>query len=209
MERSLLIAYSGSSMNPTLDARDLLEVVPYRDQPVRMGDVIYFLPMGGGQAVVHRVTGVTAAGLRTRGDNNSRMDSGILPIENVVGQVAAAVRGDRRRIVRGGMAGWIQGTAAHVINALDHSLRPALHGPYHFLSRVGLGRFLPRLIRPRVAAFRTGANVHYKVLIGRRTVGWYEPSRKIWQIIRPYRLFVRESSLPQPPEVGVTIPMPD
>lgn len=202
MEGKLLIAYFGPSMNPTLDTRDLLEVVPYGDQPARAGDVVFFLPPGGGQPVVHRVTGVTAAGLRTRGDNNSRTDEWVLPKENVVGQVVAAIRGDRRRAVRGGMAGRIRGRATHFLTSLDRFLRPVLHGPYHSLSRIDMGRFLPRQVRPRVAAFGTGEDVHYKVLMGQRAVGWYEPSRKVWRITRPYRLFVCESSLPQPSDAA-------
>jgi len=204
----LLIGYVGPSMNPTLDARDLLEVVPYGDRPERVGDVVFLAPPGGGKPVVHRVTGVTAAGLRTRGDNNSRTDDWILPKENVAGQVVAAIRGDRRRTIHGGLVGRCRGRAAHLLRGLDRIILPVLHGPYHALSRLGLDRLLPRTVRPRVAAFGAGDGVRYKVLMGQRVVGWYEHSRNAWCITRPYRLFVRESSLPLPQEDGTAASRP-
>jgi len=40
----MLCAHTGASMNPTMDRADLLEVMPYNGSPIRLGDVILFLP---------------------------------------------------------------------------------------------------------------------------------------------------------------------
>ena len=67
-------AYVGPSMNPTLREPEIMEIVPCGSRPLRVGDVVFFLPPGSDRPVVHRVVRVTPAGISTRGDNNSRED---------------------------------------------------------------------------------------------------------------------------------------
>ena len=69
-----LFAHRGTSMNPTLSERDLLEIVPYGERPVRAGDVLFFLSPLGDKHVVHRAVCVTSKGIQTHGDNNRQRD---------------------------------------------------------------------------------------------------------------------------------------
>lgn len=66
----------GFSMLPTLEGGDLVVIqgVPMGD--IHVGDIIVYnkLCSTGGESVVHRVVGVTSAGLITKGDNNPRTD---------------------------------------------------------------------------------------------------------------------------------------
>lgn len=71
-------AYAGPSMNPTLVEPELIEIEPYYERPVRVGDVVFFTPPGEQALIVHRVVRLTAAGIRTRGDHNARDDAELL-----------------------------------------------------------------------------------------------------------------------------------
>ena len=66
----------GRSMLPTLEGGDLVVIqnVPISD--VHVGDIIVYssLCSTGGESVVHRVVGITGAGLITKGDNNQETD---------------------------------------------------------------------------------------------------------------------------------------
>ena len=37
-------AYVGPSMNPTLREPEIMEIMPYDNRPLRVGDVAFFLP---------------------------------------------------------------------------------------------------------------------------------------------------------------------
>ena len=77
----------GNSMEPTIDSGDL---VLTRPQPsYRVGDVVVFrIPdgqAGEGNRVIHRITGGTAAGYRTAGDNRDGVDLWTPAASDVVG----------------------------------------------------------------------------------------------------------------------------
>jgi hypothetical protein len=57
---------------------------------------------------------------------------------------------------------------------------------------------IPVRLTPQVASFQTEADASHKLLLGRRIIGSFDQSLFQWQIRRPYRLFVDESSLPTP-----------
>jgi len=86
----------GGSMRPTLRGRDLLEVAPYGDAPVRAGDVVLFTRPGGQSLVAHRVDAIGQLGIQTRGDSNRAVDPWLLRPDQLVGRVTAAWRGNRR-----------------------------------------------------------------------------------------------------------------
>ena len=89
-------------MNPTIGERDLLEIAPYDKRTIRVGDVILFQPPEGGQPVVHRVVDILPKGIRTCGDNNTHIDPYLLQSTDIIGQVVAAWRGQKRRKIVGG-----------------------------------------------------------------------------------------------------------
>lgn len=125
----LYCAYDGSSMHPTLTARDLLEIVPYpgsiRPEP---GDVILCSAPVPGRYVVHRITASTPAGFKTRGDNSSSVDPWLLAEKDIIGRVAAVHRHGGSHFIRGGKAGLLQAARCHLrrrsISFLRTLLRP-------------------------------------------------------------------------------------
>ncbi|MBU0491067.1 MAG: SynChlorMet cassette protein ScmC [Chloroflexi bacterium] len=200
----LHVVYTGPSMNPTLAEPDLLEVVAYGDRPVQPGDVVYFQPPDGGREVVHRVVRVTPGevpqgGVRTRGDNNPQEDPYLLQPADIIGQVVAAQRGDKRRRIVGGRRGVLRGMACRPRRVVNRGVSRLLHGAYCALA--GAGRFrslLPTTLRPRVFSFQARSQTFLKLLMGQHVVGQYDTQQKQWRIRRPLRLFVDEASLPVP-----------
>jgi hypothetical protein len=190
-------AYAGSSMNPTLCEGDLLEIVPRGERPVRTGDVILFLPPEGAQPVVHRVVRVTPHGIQTRGDSSTADDPWLLRPADIVGQVVSAWRGQRRRKVRAGRAGWLLAHAFRWGRALERSVAPLLAPAYYSLVRSGIvRRLLPERLRPRAVIFEANGCRHLRLLLGRRVVGRYDDLHRLWRIQRPFHLFVDARSLP-------------
>ena len=187
-------------MNPILREMDLLEIAPYVEGPVQIGDVIVFLPPGCDQAVVHRVAGVSREGIRTRGDNSSQQDPWLLRPAAIAGRVVAAWRGQRRRTVAGSRGGR---AVAHLMcwgRALDRSVSWLLHPIYRALARGGVVRGLvPARFRARVGVFRAHGRSDMRLLLGGRVVGHYDAGRCQWHIRRPFRLFVDEPALPGGP----------
>jgi hypothetical protein len=195
----LRVAYTGPSMNPTLREPDLLEVQPYGDQPVRVGDVIHFLSPTSGRWIVHRVVGVTPAGIRTRGDNNRGDDPDLLPRSAISGRVVAAQRGRRRRTIARGWRGRLVGHSARLYRLGRRWPTRLLHGTYRTLARSDLlRRQLPPGLRPRVASFRCRQQTLLKLMLGGRVIGQFDNREKCWRIQPPFRLFVDEAGLPVP-----------
>jgi hypothetical protein len=193
-----LAAYIGPSMNPTLHEPELMEVRPYNNRPVRVGDVIFFLPAEADQPVVHRIIRITPTGISTRGDNNTREDSFLLRPKNIIGQVVAAWQGQQRRRIRGGLPGRLISRWLRWRRTLERGVTPMLRPLYQALShwRV-LARLLPARLRPRVVVFHINGWDQFHLLLGKRTVGRCDDRRNQWQIQRPFRLFVDDGLLPK------------
>jgi hypothetical protein len=80
---------------------------------VRAGDVVVFCSAAKHRSVVHRVMSVSAAGIRTRGDNNNGMDPDLLQPADISGKVTAVRRGRRITPIWNGAAGrWAIGRYA-------------------------------------------------------------------------------------------------
>ena len=102
---SVLLNYSGPSVNPTFKAGDELTALPYEKREIRSGDVIVFRSSESGRNVVHRVVRVDLEGINTRGDNNILDDILILGPENIIGRVVSANCSQRNLNVHGGRTG--------------------------------------------------------------------------------------------------------
>lgn len=189
-------AYVGPSMNPTLREPEMMEVVPYGNRPLRVGDVVYFLPPQNDRPVVHRLVRVTSAGMTTLGDNNTQEDTFLLQPKDIQGQVVAVWRGQKRREIAGGLQGqltsrWLRWRRIPV-NRVSHLLHPL----YCALSRYGLiARLLPAPFRPRVVVFQTQGQDQFRILWGQHVIGRCDDQKRQWQIKRPFRLFVDERAL--------------
>ncbi len=195
----------GVSMYPTLKAADILTVEPYRGKEIRPGDVAVFRRRGSGEPVVHRIIAVDHGKITTRGDNNDWADSFVVQPTDIVGKVVAAGQGTYRRQIQGGPVGRVVGSMNRIRRAVSTRLSMTLHGPYRQLSRSGvLTRLLPRNLRPRVVCFNrpNGAELH--LFVGKRAIGVRRATSEVWQIDRPFRLFIDEAKLPDfsAPSIG-------
>jgi hypothetical protein len=187
------VIYVGPSMNPTLREAEMMEIVPYDNRRVRVGDVVLFLPPRTDQPVVHRVARVIPAGIATCGDNNTQEDALLLQPGDIHGQAVAAWRGQERRRIAGGFQGrlthrwlrWRRMPARHVSRLL--------HPVYDTLSRRALiARWLPASFRPRVVVFHSHGQDQRRLLLGRQVIGRYDDQSRRWRIQRPFRLLVDE-----------------
>ena len=191
-------AYVGPSMNPTLREPEIMEILPYDSRPLRIGDVVFFLPPGADQPVVHRIIRVTPSGLSTLGDNNTQEDTFLLQPKDIKGQVVAAWRGQKRRKIAGGLRGRLTSRWLRWRRVLDRGLSPPLHPLYQALSHWGLIAWaLPASLRPRVVVFQVRGQDQLKLLMGQRVIGQYNDQWHKWQIQRPFQLFVDGRVLPR------------
>ncbi|MBD3386651.1 SynChlorMet cassette protein ScmC [candidate division KSB1 bacterium] len=193
------MVYTGPSMNPILREPDLLKLQPYKDRFVKCGDVICFKAPENGRLIVHRVIRVDSKGIRTRGDNNTRTDPYLLQPGDIIGQVVWAQKDSRHRRIYGSTTGVLTGYYCQSRRLISRPILRSLHGLYRAMANTGLFRLLlPSRLFPRVYVFRSGQLCIVKCLLGRRVIGKYDNRKGIWQIDRPYRLFLREAALPQP-----------
>jgi hypothetical protein len=190
--------YIGPSMNPLFKAGDRLEIISYDQEKIRAGDVVVFISPEDGSKVVHRVISVNSSGIRTRGDNCNHEDDWILKQDNVLGRVVSAQRGKRRIRVLGGPLGYSFAMAVRVFKIINSNLTSLLRPFYQRLARAGVfRRWLPCRMRPRVISLIREAGTELQLVIGRRVIGRWLPSKTGWNIRRPFRLFVDEGALPE------------
>ncbi len=190
------VVYTGTSMHPTLQEPEVIELLPYQGRIVQVGDVVLFLPPGQDQRIVHRVVEVTAEGIRTRGDNSTGTDTWVLQPADIASQVVAAWRGTRQRRILGGQAGQLLALWLRLRRVVSRNVTRWLRAPYHVLSRGAvIARLLPKRLEPRVVAFQAQGCNQWRLLMGNRVVGWYDGALDRWIIPHPYRLFVDEEAL--------------
>lgn len=193
-------SYVGPSMNPTLREPEIMEIKPYDSTPLRVGDVVFFLPPETDHPVVHRITRMSPAGISTLGDNNTQEDALLLQPRSIKGQVVAAWRGQKRRKIAGGYQGRLTSRYLYWRRTLDRGLSLLLHPLYQVLSHRRLFAWvLPASFRPRVVVFHAQGRDQFQLLLGQRIIGRYDDQRQLWQIQRPFLLFVDESALPRQP----------
>jgi len=189
--------YTGPSMNPTLKAGDGLSIIPYGNKKIRVGDVIVFPHPQGRHHVAHRVFSVDSQGIQTRGDNNPTIDPWVLFSDPIIGRVDHAKRKEKRVTIPGGIMGRILAKAFRTIKQIDSAVSKILHPAYHRLARSGIfrknNRFLPKT---RMLSFNRSEGIELQLLMGDRVIGRRLPGNGLWQILRPFRLFVDEASLP-------------
>jgi hypothetical protein len=165
----MLSGFIGNSMHPTLSESDLLEIRAYGHRPVRIGDVVYCVPPGEDGPVVHRVVLISSDEIRTRGDNSRVTDAWVLQPQDIRGQVVAAWRGKRRRMIAGGRGGQLR---VGLIRTLRRAARPL--------------RRLPIKLKPRVVEFRSGEQSHYILMLCGRQVGHYDSEQNRWILKIPF-----------------------
>jgi len=197
-KRSLIINHIGPSMNPTLKSGDLLQVIPYDGKKVRRGDVIVFHSPENSRKITHRVISIDSKGIKTKGDNNKRIDPWVLSHDNIIGRVIYVQRGRGCRRVYWGPIGQLFVAIVKAIRLIDSVISYLLRPVYQQLARAGIfRRWLHGLLDIRVISFNRQEGTELQLLMGQQVIGRLPPGRSRWQIRRPFRLFVDEESLPR------------
>ena len=191
------INYTGPSMNPTLKPGDGIRVIPYGNRKICIGDVVVFPHPERSYNVVHRVIAVDSQGVRTRGDNNINIDPCILNPADIIGRVVSAQRKSKSLTIRGGVWGRIFAPLLWIIKQVNLSVSRILHPAYHILAGSGIFiKFNSFFLKTRVLSFNRHEGREFQLLMGNRVIGRRLPGKDQWQIERPFRLFVDETSLP-------------
>lgn len=192
-------AHVGTSMNPTLSKQDILEIVPYKTAEPQVGDVVLNRPSLGNSYIVHRIISKNRGCFQTRGDSNSSIDPWAVKKDHIYGRVIAAHRGKKRRKIASGCMGSIEGKLCRMRRIIFTIFISPLAPVYRSFCTGGILHWLiPFRLQPHVVFFKTGSNCSYKLLLGKLVIGTYDEVLSKWQIKRPYRLFINESSLPAP-----------
>ena len=190
--------YMGPSMNPTLRAGDGLIVMPYRGKKIPVGDVVVFRHPERQHKVVHRVVSVCSKGVRTKGDNNNRMDPWIIGHDDIIGRVVSAKRKNRGVTIHGGIAGRMLAAVLLLIKQFNMTVTKILHPAYHMAARSDIFRsVLPIQRKIRVLSFNGPGGKELQWHLRDRVIGRRRPSQGHWQIARPFRLFIDETCLPK------------
>jgi signal peptidase I len=194
---SKMMNYIGPSMNPTLKPGDGLRVLPYGDREIRIGDVVVVRSPTGNKQVVHRIISLESGHIRTRGDNNNKPDSWVLHPDDIAGRVICTYRGNKRIPVHGGARGRINCTVFRAIKLINSKVSLVLSPLYHSLARSGILRnLISQRMKTQVVCIRRSNCTEMQLHLGRRIIGRRLPGQNRWHIVRPFRLFIDEATLP-------------
>jgi hypothetical protein len=181
---------------------------------IKKGDLVVFRGAAPDpdQFVVHRVTGVTASGLATRGDNCHQADQDPVHADVIIGRVKAFDRnGAKRRAWNGGL-GMLRARAIRLRRSFLGVLKAALRTPYRALRKSGIAA---RLWRPELVKidFATPAGPMIKLVRNGQTVATFWIGQKTCCCKRPYDLLLvfrmAEVFLPSGLQNGKEPPGPD
>jgi signal peptidase len=191
------ITYTGGSMKPIFRDGDALTVEPYVGKKRRVGDIVVFMDPENNQKIIHRIVSIRQEGIRTQGDHSTQLDPWILEPGEIIGKVVSARRGNSKVRVITGLAGHIQALAFRTWVKMDDLASPLLHSSYRWLSRKGLvRRLMGGNSRIRILSLQKPEGVEYQLLFKNHPIGRRRPGSLTWEIKRPYRLLIDESTLP-------------
>jgi hypothetical protein len=192
---STKLLYSGISMNPLFREGDILEVVPYHGQEILVGDVVAFTTIEKARKIIHRVVAVKPSGILTKGDNCSTLDSWTLTPGDILGKVVVIHRRGRTLPVSREAPASLYLLKGRQL--VDRGLSRLLQPLYHRLA--GSGLFRGRLggwMQPRLFCFSRSEGPEWQLWLGNLLIGRKLPRQAHWNIRRPFRLFVDETTLP-------------
>jgi hypothetical protein len=191
------VVYSGQSMNPTLRAPDLLDVVPYTGGKPAVGDIICFTPPGDEKNVVHRIIRITGSGIQTQGDNSLSADQALVQEDRIIGRVIGATREKHYRKIACGTLGrftrWRMRIRISALNKIFKIVR--LAKPALVLTRA-ISHLLPGRWKPRIVLFSSRNTLIMRLFFGASVAGEFNTIRGTWTIRFPFRLLVNETALP-------------
>ncbi len=196
---AFIISFMGSSMHPTLQHSDLLKIKPYKEHPIKQGDIIYFQPPTGGTKIVHRIAKITQTGIVTRGDNNITNDPYLIKKDYILGKVTIRWRHSKPRNISCGYKGTLIAYYCWFRHRIYHSFALFLRKAYRqFTTSTLLNKPIPRSFHPQIFEFKQRLfPSRLKLMVRGRVIGQYNYKLREWQIKPPWRLFVDETLLPK------------
>lgn len=201
-QKCVFFRHKEHSMDPILLEGDLLEVLPYKDEQVKIGDIIVFYSPKSDAIIAHRAVSVKPDGICTRGDNNRFDDSWCLHRSAVIGKVISATRYQKRRDVQGGLLGLVLARWRHRWYKLGRMCIYLIYTIYRFIPCLSIlsQKILPSLgvhfIKPKVAVFKANDNRKIILLSGERIIGEYSTINGQWHINFLFSFFIDRSALP-------------
>jgi signal peptidase len=193
-----LMIYTGPSMNPILKDGDGLHLISYQGRKIRPGDVIVFFSPEKDRKITHRVISINGQGIRTQGDNNRRVDPGILKPEHILGRVVYAQRRNRMIRIYGGVMGQFYALLIREMHIIDSWISSLLRPIYSRLAKSLIFKRCPPIQkRIRIISYVRSGGTEQQLLLGSQVIGQLLPRKDRWQIKRPFRLFIDEKSLPK------------
>ena len=194
MNRENLFIYTGQSMKPLFKEAEILRITPCNGDEVSDGDVIVFRLPEDDAFIIHRVVSVTPNGIRTKGDNNSELDSWFVKQEHIIGRV------ERTGLcsIKGGRAGRLFLSILKGYPRVKRMLVSVLSPLYHRLSeKASLSRLTARIAPLCVIAMDKREGSELQLMMGRHLIGRLSPMSDKWEIKRPFRVFINERTLPK------------
>ncbi len=185
-------------MYPLFKPGDLLFISPYKKKysSVKKGDVVVFPSLDGKISVVHRIIKkFPGKMLITKGDYNLKPDDYPVRASDIIGRVVAIKRGSKKISVAGGPKGQLIGIFYYLYRKFETSFIVSFHSLYIRLAKTGYFYFLLRG-KTSVIEIKKADGIEYQLLLGKRIIGKLGPKAETWEIRKPFRLFIDESSLP-------------
>jgi signal peptidase I len=202
--------HRGSSMNPTIKEKDILEVRPYHCNQILVGDVIAFKSSNCDRFIAHRISSITPKGILTKGDNCKSLDPWCLSSESIIGRVTTLWRNGKKRIILGGQAGQLNARIFKYIEEFKCKIVCQIYPFYYFLTKISiLHPIFAHLFNQKFVAFRTSDKTNIIIFWGTKAIGKFDLRLCRWHIKEPFRILIDDTSLPKfeiflKPKCGLT-----
>lgn len=194
----MILHYIGSSMNPLLKPGERLKVIPCRFEKIRIGDVIVFRHPEEKHYIVHRVVSITLTGVRTRGDNNPKVDEWVLSPDNIIGYVDFVHKRKGSITIYRGLLGRLFALTIRMKRTVNLTIVKIPLAVFFWVVKLRIVRQLlsHQLKKTKVVCFQRPKGIEMQLIKDYKVIGRRLPGKIRWQIRRRFRLFIDGTSLP-------------
>jgi signal peptidase I len=195
----LFFIYNGASMAPLFKTGDILCARKSALENIQTGDIVIVdrrVERTHNDYVVHRVMAVRQGCLITQGDNNLMPDHQMVTSENLVGCVTAFGRQNHVYPIRGGYVGLFYARLIHARNIIWNLIKCLGWRIYRLVRQSGLAA---KIWRPAIGRVRvvTDNGFLIKYCYGDRTVAYWWPETKKFDVIKPFDLVIPNPQEPK------------
>lgn len=183
-------------MYPTLRSGDGLIVEPFKESSrLKVGDVIVYSSPDKLSDIVHRIIKIEESGVITRGDNNNKIDPGIVPYSSIIGIVISAKRNNKEFKIHRGNYGF----AVHKLMLARRYTFPYLifvpRKIVNLISGLGILKVFHKCVETKIVYVRRNGNDEKLLYYKKRAIGRFLKDSNTWKIIFPYKLFIDKRKL--------------